>query len=97
MVKDGGIATCLDAKTGEKKYQELLEAGGPYYSSPIVADGKIYVGSARGVVTVYEVGDTLKVLARNNIKERIMATPAIVDSKIYVRTDRNLYSFGGVK
>ncbi|MCP4708486.1 MAG: PQQ-binding-like beta-propeller repeat protein [Planctomycetes bacterium] len=95
MVKSGGIATCLDAKTGEKKYQEMLDSGGPYYSSPVVGDGKIYVGSTRGVVTVFELGDELKVLARNNLRERIMATPAIVDNKIYVRTEKALWAFGG--
>ena len=94
MVKDGGIVSCLDARTGESKYQEKLDSGGPYYSSPVVGDGKIYVGSARGVVTVFEPGDELKVLARNNLRERIMATPAIVDNKIYVRTERALYAFG---
>jgi outer membrane protein assembly factor BamB len=59
-----------------------------------VGDEKIYVSSARGVVTVFEPGDTLNVLARNDLKERIMATPAIVDGKIYVRTEKNLYAFG---
>ena len=63
MVKSGGIVSCLDAKTGEKKYQEMLDSGGPYYSSPVVGDGKIYVGSTRGVITVFEPGDELKVLA----------------------------------
>ena len=49
------------------------------------------------MMTVFEAGDKLKVLARNNLKERIMATPAIVDGKIYVRTDKNLYAFGAKK
>jgi len=56
--------------------------------------GKIFASSRRGVVTVFEVGDKLKVLARNDLKERIMATPAIVDGKLYVRTEKNLYAFG---
>ena len=94
MVMDGGIVSCLDARTGQKKYQELLDSGGPYYSSPVVGDGKIYVGSARGVVTVFEPGDELKVLARNNLRERIMATPALVEGVVYVRTERALYAFG---
>jgi hypothetical protein len=60
----------------------------------VVGDEKIYVSSARGVVVVFEPGDELNVLARNDLKERIMATPAIVDGKIYVRTEKNLYAFG---
>jgi outer membrane protein assembly factor BamB len=94
MVKNGGIVSCLDAKTGELKYQDKLRSGGPYYSSPVFGDGKIYIASARGIVTVFEPGDSLNVLARNELKERIMATPAIVDGKIYIRTEKNLYAFG---
>jgi len=94
MLKNGGIISCLVAKTGELKYQGKLGAGGPYYSSPVVGDGKIYVASRRGVVTVFEPGDDLNVLARNDLKEKIMATPAIVDGKIYVRTENHLYAFG---
>ncbi len=60
LIKNGGIASCLDAATGELRYQERLDAGGPYYSSPVVGDGKIYAASARGIVTVYETGDTLR-------------------------------------
>lgn len=94
MVKNGGMISCLDSKTGELKYQGRLGAGGPYYASLITGDGKIFASSRRGVVTVFEVGDKLKVLARNDLKERIMATPAIVDGKLYVRTEKNFYAFG---
>lgn len=94
LVKNGGIASCLDARSGELRYQERLRAGGPRYASPVVGDGKIYAASARGVVTVYAVGDELRVLAQNDLKERIMATPALVDGKIYVRTERHLWVFG---
>jgi outer membrane protein assembly factor BamB len=94
MVKNGGIISCLEAKTGGLKYQSKLGAGGPYYSSPVVGDGKIYVASARGVIAVFKVGEELEVLARNNLGERIMATPAIVNGKIYVRTEKSLFAFG---
>ncbi len=94
MVKNGGIASCLDAKTGALKYQDKLRSGGPYYSSPVVGDEKIYVASARGVVTVFAPGDDLHILAHNDLKERIMATPAIVDGKLYIRTEKHLYAFG---
>lgn len=94
MLKNGGILTCLDAKTGELKYEEKIGSGGPYYSSPIIGDGKIYSSSGRGVVTVLEIGDKLNVLSANNLEERIMATPAIVDGKIYVRTENHLFAFG---
>ena len=94
LVKNGGIASCIDAKTGKAYYQKRLGSRGPCYSSPVVGDGKIYIASAQGVVTVYKVGDDLEVLARNDLKERIMATPALVDGRVYVRTAKSLYAFG---
>jgi hypothetical protein len=45
-------------------------------------------------VTVFRAGDRLEVIARNDLKERIMASPAVVDGKIYIRTERHLYAFG---
>lgn len=94
LVKNGGIATCLDARTGEVKYQERIKSRGPRYSSPVVGDGKIYTASARGLVTVLAVGDTLRILAQNDLKERVMATPALADGHVYVRTEKALYCFG---
>jgi outer membrane protein assembly factor BamB len=94
MVKNGGLVTCVDAQTGDLKFSKTIGAGGPYYASPIAGDGKIYTASTRGVVSVLKVGDTLKILAQNDLGERIGATPAIVDGKIYVRTDKHLFAFG---
>jgi len=93
-VKNGGLVTCLDAKTGEKKYRARLGAGGPYYASLVAGDGKVFASSIRGVVTVFEPGDELKVLAQNDLKERISATPALLGGTVYVRTDKHLYAFG---
>jgi len=94
LIKNGGIVSCLEAKSGGLNYQQKLGAGGPYYSSPVVGNGKIYAASARGVVTVFSAGEEIEVLARNDLGERIMATPAIVEGKIYIRTEKNIYAFG---
>jgi outer membrane protein assembly factor BamB len=94
LVKNGGMVTCLDAAGGELKYQERLGAGGPYYASPVAGDGKIYAASARGMVVVLAAGAQLKVLARNDLEDRIAATPAIAEGKIYLRTDKQLFAFG---
>ena len=94
VVKNGGIISCLDAETGKLKYRERLNSGGPYYASLVVCNGKIYAASARGVVTVFRAGDKLEILARSNLKERIMATPALVDGKVYLRTEKALHAFG---
>lgn len=94
LVKNGGLASCFDAQTGRVLYQEeRLGALGDYYSSPVAAAGKICVASQSGVVVVYRAGDTLEVLARNALNEPILATPAIVDGTLYVRTKSQLYAF----
>jgi ribosomal protein L22 len=95
LVKDGGILSCYEAKTGREIFvQERLEAAGSYYASPVAADGKVYCASLKGVVTVLEAGDKFKVLARNDFKERLGATPALVGEQIYLRTDQHLYAIG---
>ncbi len=93
-IKNGGIVFCRNAKTGKEIYKGRVGATGGYYSSPIAGDGKVYTASDRGVVTVLKAGDRLEVLARNDLDEPIMATPAIADGKLYVRTQRHLYAFG---
>jgi outer membrane protein assembly factor BamB len=94
MVRDGGIVSCLDAKTGRLLYRERLGPGGPYFSSPVAGDGKIYIASQRGILVVFAAGDQFNVLARNDFGETIEATPALVDGKIYVRTEKHLFAFG---
>ncbi|MEM7199627.1 MAG: PQQ-binding-like beta-propeller repeat protein [Planctomycetota bacterium] len=94
LFKNGGMASCVDAQTGEAKFRERLGARGPRYASPVAGGGRIYTASARGVVTVLEPGDTLRVLQHNDLGERIMATPALVDGVIYLRTEEHLYAFG---
>ncbi len=94
MIKNGGIVSCMNAISGKLLYCERLGASGPYYSSPICANGRIYIASAKGVITVFAAGDHLQVLAMNNLEERVMATPAIVENKLYIRTAKHLYAFG---
>jgi len=94
MVTNGGIVSTMDAKTGKLLFRGRLGAGGPYYSSPVAAAGKVYFSSGEGVVTVIQEGDRLEVAARNDLGEPLYATPALVDSKIYIRTTAHLYAFG---
>jgi outer membrane protein assembly factor BamB len=94
-VKNGGLASCYDAKTGKPHYQdERLDAGGDYYASLVAAGGRVYAASQKGVVVVLEAGDSLKILARNDLGEQVMATPAVVGDSLYLRTAEHLYSFG---
>jgi outer membrane protein assembly factor BamB len=96
VAQDGGRVTCFDAKSGRKFFeQERVGADGDYYASPIAANGHVYVSSGKGKVTVIEAGgDTLVVKARNDVGEPIYATPAIVEDKLYVRSQRHLWAFG---
>ena len=95
LVKNGGLASCFDAKTGKPFYlEERLGALGDYYASPVAANGRIYSASQNGVVVVFNAGETLDVLARNELGEPVMATPAIVDESLYIRTAGHLYAFG---
>ena len=94
MIKNGGLVSCLDATTGSLIYREKLGSSGPYISSPIIADDKLYIASQRGILTVFEIGDSLKILAKSDLNEQIMTTPAIVDNKLYIRTSDSLFAFG---
>ena len=91
--KNGGIVFRRIAETGKLVYSGRLGALGEYYSSPVAADDKVYVASAEGVVVVLDAGDELKILARNDLREPILATPALVEGNLYVRTESHLYAF----
>src|SRR5262245_61262988 len=91
---NGGIVFCRVAESGKLLYSGRLGALGDYYSSPVGADNKVYIASAEGIVVVLDAGAELKVLATNNLDEAVLATPALVDGKIYVRTESHLYAFG---
>ncbi len=89
MVSDRGVASCVDAATGEVKWSERL--GGAYSASPTYAKGRIYFFSENGVATVIRPGDRFEPLSKNRLDGRIMASPAFVEGAILVRTDRHLY------
>jgi outer membrane protein assembly factor BamB len=95
LVQDGGRLTCYRAKSGEPLYeQERLDAEGQYWASPVAADGKVYFASHRGNMAVVAAADSLKVLARNKLGERISATPALAADQLYVRSAHHLWAFG---
>jgi outer membrane protein assembly factor BamB len=93
-VQNGGIIFSRVAKTGELVFSGRTGALGYYYASPVAADNKIYLASEEGEVVVLNGGEELKVLARNKLGSQILATPAIVDGKIYMRTGDHVYAFG---
>jgi outer membrane protein assembly factor BamB len=101
MVKDGGLVTAYDAKSGKPIYlQERALPGGQYWASPVAANGYIYFTSLEeGAVTVLKAGAARpEVVARNpGLGERVAATPVIADNTLYIRTDGHLYAFAEKK
>jgi outer membrane protein assembly factor BamB len=94
LLKNGGMFSAYDARTGRVLYQEeRLGALGDNYASPIAGEGRICVISQQGTAVVLRASDTLEVLARNPLGEPVIATPALADGCLYVRTLTRLYAF----
>lgn len=93
FINDGGILTSLDAETGDMEKQGRLRGTDAYYSSPVAGDGKLYCISQKGRLTVVSAEPKWKTLADADFEEDVMATPALLDGKIYVRTAGHLYCF----
>jgi outer membrane protein assembly factor BamB len=92
VVSDLGIATCLDAATGHVHWRERL--GGNYSASPVFADGRIYFLNEEGVATVVEPGKQFRKLAASTLDGAALASMAVSDRSIFIRTDSALYRIG---
>ena len=89
FVSDNGILTCLDARDGRQYWRERL--GGNFSASPAYADGKIFFLSEEGKTTVIKPGSHFEKLAENQLDGRTLASIAIVDRSILIRSDTHLY------
>jgi len=89
MVTDNGIATCVDAKTGKEYWRARV--GGNHSASPVYADGRIYFLSEEGESVVLAPGQQLKHLATNQLDGRTLASMAVSNGSIFVRSDTYLY------
>ncbi len=89
LVTDFGIATCVDARTGEIHWQERL--GGNHSASPLYAGGRVYFQNEEGVTTVLAPGPEYRELARNRLDGATLASMAVSDGAFFVRTDSHLY------
>src|SRR5262249_1714439 len=84
---------CVDGKTGEPIWQE--RAQGPFTASPVIAEGKLYVVNEQGTTVVFKLADKPQLLATNQLPgEEFLATPAIADGALFLRTDQHLYCIG---
>jgi outer membrane protein assembly factor BamB len=92
MVADKGIATCVDAKTGNLHWTHRLE--GTFSASPVFAEGRIYLQSEAGVGIVLKAGTTFEQLAENDLGERSLASDAVADGALFIRTEHHLWKVG---
>ena len=92
IINDTGTLTCLNAKTGETIWRERLQ--GRFTSSPVIAADKIIVTNEEGLTTILKTGDTFKILYENDLAEETLASPAVLDGYILIRTATNLYCIG---
>ena len=92
VVNDGGIASCLDATTGETYWQQRL--GGEYSASPVFADGRIYFLNEDGVATAIAPGRVFRRLATSTLDGGALASMAVSGGSIFIRTDTHLYRIG---
>ena len=94
LIKEGGIVSTLDPASGQVlKQGRTPNALEEYYASPVAADGKIFLVSASGKVTVLKASAQWEIMATNDLSEEVWATPAIAGSSLYIRTRNALYSF----
>jgi outer membrane protein assembly factor BamB len=89
-INPSNILVCASAGDGKVLWQLRL-APGTYWSSPVAANGKIYAVNDAGTTTVVRAGDTPTILAKNELDDPIVATPAIAGGCIFLRSDRYVY------
>lgn len=89
LVTDNGIATCVDARTGQELWRARL--GGNHSASPIYADGKIYFLSEEGETVVIAPGRKLNHLATNQLDGPTLASMAVSSGSLFIRSATHLY------
>jgi len=89
MISDAGVATCLEAKTGEVVWQERVS--GKFSSSPVYVDGRIYFFSQEGNIPVIKPGRKYELLTINKLDNGFMASPAVAGKSLFLRTEKHLY------
>lgn len=95
LTTDRGILTCIDAKTGEVKYEGgRIPVPATFTASPVAFDGKILMTSEDGDTFFVKSGPKHEVIGTNSIGEAVYASPAIADGSIYIRGEKNLYRIG---
>ena len=95
VLNNNGVFDAYNLRTGEEVYrQRSPQIGSGFSASPVAADGKIYLSSEDGEIVVIEAGPRFKHIATNSMGELLMATPALSERVMYVRTSASLFAIG---
>jgi outer membrane protein assembly factor BamB len=95
LVTDKGLVTCLDARTGEVKYEGArVPVPATFVSSPVAIDGRLVWVSEEGDAFVIKPGPQHEVLRTNALGEAVFASPAIAQGRLFIRGAQNLYCIG---
>lgn len=92
LLEDKGVVACLDPETGEVLGSNRV--GGNYWASPIIAAGRIYICSQEGKIAVLNADPNLDVMATSTLDDGIIASPAVAEDSLLIRTKSHLYRFG---
>lgn len=88
-VADNGIATCADARSGKVHWTERLD--GDFSASPVAADGRVYFQNEEGIGYVVRASTSFELLAENDLEERSLASYAVADGALFVRTEKHFW------
>jgi outer membrane protein assembly factor BamB len=92
-INSANILNCYDASDGNNVWQQRLK--GPFWASPVIADGKLYAVNEEGITFVVDLAaDDHPIVSENPIGEKILATPALANGSIYLRSDQHLFCLG---
>jgi outer membrane protein assembly factor BamB len=95
VVRDGGEIVCADSRTGETLWQDQFpKHRAKFYASPTVAGNRLYVPREDGVVLVADISDGFKLLAENEMGERLIASPVPIGNRLLIRGEEHLYCIG---
>lgn len=95
VLANNGLLDAYDLHTGEEVYRQRLPlVGSGFSASPVASDGKLYLPNEDGEILVVEAGRTFKHVATNSMGELLMATPALSEGVMYVRSSATLFAVG---
>ncbi len=92
MATSYGVLVCYDTKTGEKYWEKEFNDG--FYSSPMIADGKLYIMDMGGITHIIKTDKVGTIIAEPELGEKGFALPVFADGLLYIRGEKNLYCIG---